>query len=384
MKTKLGKTRKRLEEAKKKKISQDKRVSHLRSDIAKSEKSFDRIEQEIRKEIERQFENESKKEEIERRIKIFEVENAGISDEFGKLLVTLTQESDVREKSAEQRLGELQVMMTKGMKYLENLDQKIEKTRKMDWANQKNARIDRPGNQKLGIGNPSKRRSKSETSATKSWRRLEDLKKQIIQLKRESEALRNNRIKLIEEKDTLQKTMEACQRQADRAAQELRNAENFRISELTQQQRKLQPSILIETRVEKQNKNDVEKREKLREKVELLEKSREEKKEELERIIRRSDYLRRQLRSHSETDLVQFENDKTEKAAELRDLKKTYHEQVMMLNALNRKLQQRVFQREAAMTKANSVVHITTNVREERNREMEELRKEMAETRKKF
>uniref|UniRef100_A0A1I7T9A9 DUF148 domain-containing protein n=2 Tax=Caenorhabditis tropicalis TaxID=1561998 RepID=A0A1I7T9A9_9PELO len=42
-----------------------------------------------------------------------------------------------------------------------------------------------------------------------------------------------------------------------------------------------------------------------------------------------------------------------------------------------KKLQQRVLQRDAAMTKANSVVHLSTNIRDERNREIEELQKEI-------
>ncbi|CAL2030785.1 unnamed protein product [Caenorhabditis brenneri] len=85
---------------------------------------------------------------------------------------------------------------------------------------------------------------------------------------------------------------------------------------------------------------------------------------------RRLEFLKRQLKSYSELGLVQFENEKTEKGAEIRNLKKKWHEHVMTLNALNKKLQQRVLQREAAMTKANSVVHLTTNVRDERNREI--------------
>lgn len=40
------------------------------------------------------MENETKKEEIERRIKIFEVENSGISDEFQKLLISLKEDSE--------------------------------------------------------------------------------------------------------------------------------------------------------------------------------------------------------------------------------------------------------------------------------------------------
>ncbi|EGT54443.1 hypothetical protein CAEBREN_05861 [Caenorhabditis brenneri] len=94
---------------------------------------------------------------------------------------------------------------------------------------------------------------------------------------------------------------------------------------------------------------------------------------------RRLEFLKRQLKSYSELDL--FENEKTEKGAEIRNLKKKWHEHVMTLNALNKKLQQRVLQREAAMTKANSVVHLTTHVRDERNREIEELQKEIAKTR---
>lgn len=96
---------------------------------------------------------------------------------------------------------------------------------------------------------------------------------------------------------------------------------------------------------------------------------------------KRSEFLKRQLKSYSEMDLVRFENEKTEKGAEVRTLKRRWHEQVMTLNALNKKLQQRVLQREAAMTKANSVVHLKTNVREERNREIDELQKEIAKTR---
>ncbi|EGT54201.1 hypothetical protein CAEBREN_05977 [Caenorhabditis brenneri] len=97
--------------------------------------------------------------------------------------------------------------------------------------------------------------------------------------------------------------------------------------------------------------------------------------------LRRLEFLKRQLKSYSELGLVQFENEKTEKGAEIRNLKKKWHEHVMTLNALNKKLQQRVLQREAAMTKANSVVHLTTNVRDERNREIEELQKEIAKKR---
>ena len=51
MKFKLEKTRKKLDEMKKKKIVQDKKIARLRADIAKSEKSFDKVEREIHKEI---------------------------------------------------------------------------------------------------------------------------------------------------------------------------------------------------------------------------------------------------------------------------------------------------------------------------------------------
>uniref|UniRef100_A0A1I7U6A4 JAKMIP_CC3 domain-containing protein n=1 Tax=Caenorhabditis tropicalis TaxID=1561998 RepID=A0A1I7U6A4_9PELO len=167
------------------------------------------------------------------------------------------------------------------------------------------------------------------------------------------------------------------QREADRSAQHLRNSENIRISELTKQERRLQPSIIVESNDEKREKEYLEKKEKLIEKVRELEKTRDEQRDELERIRKKSEFLKRQLRSYSELDLVRFENEKTEKGAELRNLKKRWHEQVMTLNALNKKLQQRVLQREAAMTKANSVVHLSTNVRDERNREIEELQKEI-------
>ncbi|CAI2314338.1 unnamed protein product [Caenorhabditis sp. 36 PRJEB53466] len=377
MKTKLEKTKKKLDEMRKKKIAQDKKIARLRADIAKSEKSFDKVEREIRKEIERQMENETKKEEIERRIKIFEVENSGISDEFQKLLVSLNEDSEMKEKSAEKRLGELTVLMAKGAKYLENLEEKIQNMREMKMDKIPNALSSR------SFKSTRKGRSKSE-KPSRNWRRLEDLKKQIIQLKRESEALAMNKGRVIEEKEGLQKTMEEYERQADRAAQELRNAENSRISELNQQERKLQPSILVESNEEKRAKEDLEKSEKLKEKVKQLEKTTEEQREKLEKIRRRSEFLKRQLKSHNEVDLLQFENEKSEKSAEVRGLKKRWHEQVMTLNALNKKLQQRVLQREAAMTKANSVVYLATNVRDERNREIELLQKEMTETKKKF
>uniref|UniRef100_A0A1I7T9A6 Transposase n=1 Tax=Caenorhabditis tropicalis TaxID=1561998 RepID=A0A1I7T9A6_9PELO len=51
------------------------------------------------------------------------------------------------------------------------------------------------------IESSSKRRSKSynQLKSKKNWNRLEDLKRQIIQLKRESEALRINRTRILEE-----------------------------------------------------------------------------------------------------------------------------------------------------------------------------------------
>ncbi|KAF1768760.1 hypothetical protein GCK72_000573 [Caenorhabditis remanei] len=326
MKSKLEKTKKKLDEMKKKKIVQDKKISRLRADIAKSEKSFDKVEREIHKEIQRQIENESKKEEIERRIKIFEVENSGISDEFQKLLVSLKEDTEGRGKTTEKRTGELEVLISKGAKYLEKLDERIRSLKEM--------KVEKSGN--------------------------------------------------LEIKESLQKTAEEYQREADRSAQNLRNAENIRLSELNRQEKKLQPSIIIESKDEKREKEYLEKKEKLIEKINQLEKSTDEKKEELERIRRRTEFLKRQLKSYSELDLVQFENEKTEKGAEIRNLKRRWHEQVMALNALNKKLQQRVLQREAAMTKANSVIHLTTNVRDERNREIEELQKEMAKTRMKL
>ncbi|EFO90748.1 hypothetical protein CRE_08021 [Caenorhabditis remanei] len=383
MKSKLEKTRKKLDEMKKKKIVQDKKISRLRADISKSEKSFDKVEREIHKEIQRQIENESKKEEIERRIKIFEVENSGISDEFQKLLVSLKEDTEGRGKTTEKRTGELEVLISKGAKYLEKLDEKI--------RNLKEMKVEKSGNLEINIPVPSttvssRRRSKSHDSGrqNENSKRLEELKTQIIQLKRESEALKMSRFRLIEEKESLQKTADEYQREADRSAQNLRNAENIRLSELNRQEKKLQPSIIIESKDEKREKEYLEKKEKLIEKINQLENSTDEKKEELERIRRRTEFLKRQLKSYSELDLVQFENEKTEKGAEIRNLKRRWHEQVMTLNDLNKKLQQRVLQREAAMTKANSVIHLTTNVRDERNREIEELQKEMAKTRMKL
>ncbi|EGT47311.1 hypothetical protein CAEBREN_24377 [Caenorhabditis brenneri] len=378
MKFKLEKTRKKLDEMKKKKIVQDKKIARLRADIAKSEKSFDKVEREIHKEIRRQMENESKKEEIERRIKIFEVENSGISDEFQKLLINLKEDTDGRGKTNEKRIGELEVLVSKGTKYLEKLDEKIKNLKEMKPNEHSELIFPIPS-----IKGSSKRRSKSydQMKSKKNWSRLEDLKKQIIQLKRESEALHMNKTRLLEEKETLQKTADEYQREADRAAQNLRNAENIRISELNRQERKLQPSIIVDSKDEKREKEYIEKKEKLNDKIRQLEKTTDDQKEELERIRRRLEFLKRQLKSYSELDLVQFENEKTEKGAEIRNLKKKWHEHVMTLNALNKKLQQRVLQREAAMTKANSVVHLTTNVRDERNREIEELQKEIAKTR---
>ncbi|PIC50652.1 hypothetical protein B9Z55_001472 [Caenorhabditis nigoni] len=320
MKTKLEKTKKKLDDMKKKKIVQDKKIARLRADISKSEKSFDKVEEEIHKEIQRQMENESKKEEIERRIKIFEVEESGITDEFQKLLASLRSEG--RGKTSEKRIGELEVLMSKGSKYLEVLDQKIQNLKSMNLG-------------KLG----------------------------------------NSEIK-----ESLQKTADECQRDADRAAQNLRNAENLRISELNRQEKKLQPSIIVESKDEKREKEYLDKKEKLYEKIKQLERSTDEQKEELQRIQRRSDFLKRQLTSYNEKDLVRFENEKTEKGAEIRNMKRKWHDQIMTLNALNKKLQQRVLQREAAMTKANSVVPLTTNIRDERNREIEELQKEIQKT----
>uniref|UniRef100_A0A1I7U6C3 FBA_2 domain-containing protein n=1 Tax=Caenorhabditis tropicalis TaxID=1561998 RepID=A0A1I7U6C3_9PELO len=53
------------------------------------------------------------------------------------------------------------------------------------------------------------------------------------------------------------------QREADRSAQHLRNSENIRISELTKQERRLQPSIIVESNDEKREKEYLEKKEKL-------------------------------------------------------------------------------------------------------------------------
>uniref|UniRef100_A0A1I7U6C2 FBA_2 domain-containing protein n=1 Tax=Caenorhabditis tropicalis TaxID=1561998 RepID=A0A1I7U6C2_9PELO len=57
------------------------------------------------------------------------------------------------------------------------------------------------------------------------------------------------------------------QREADRSAQHLRNSENIRISELTKQERRLQPSIIVESNDEKREKEYLEKKEKLIQKV---------------------------------------------------------------------------------------------------------------------
>ncbi|CAO4361132.1 unnamed protein product [Caenorhabditis nigoni] len=384
MKTKLEKTKKKLDDMKKKKIVQDKKIARLRADISKSEKSFDKVEEEIHKEIQRQMENESKKEEIERRIKIFEVEESGITDEFQKLLASLRSEG--RGKTSEKRIGELEVLMSKGSKYLEVLDQKIQNLKSMNLGKLGNSEINlqvpsAKGSTK-GSAAPSRRRSKSHDTgkSNEKSRRLEDLKRKIIQLKRESEALHMSKFRLIEEKESLQKTADECQRDADRAAQNLRNAENLRISELNRQEKKLQPSIIVESKDEKREKEYLDKKEKLYEKIKQLERSTDEQKEELQRIQRRSDFLKRQLTSYNEKDLVRFENEKTEKGAEIRNMKRKWHDQIMTLNALNKKLQQRVLQREAAMTKANSVVPLTTNIRDERNREIEELQKEIQKT----
>uniref|UniRef100_A0A1I7U6B2 Uncharacterized protein n=1 Tax=Caenorhabditis tropicalis TaxID=1561998 RepID=A0A1I7U6B2_9PELO len=60
-----------------------------------------------------------------------------------------------------------------------------------------------------------------------------------------------NRTRILEEKDSLQKVVDDYQREADRSAQHLRNSENIRISELTKQERRLQPSIIVESNDEK-------------------------------------------------------------------------------------------------------------------------------------
>ncbi|CAB04696.2 Coiled-coil domain-containing protein 13 [Caenorhabditis elegans] len=385
MKSKMEKAKKKLDEMKKKKIVQDKKISRLRSDIARSEKSFDKVEKDIHKEIQRQMENETKKEEIERRIKIFEVENSGISDEFQKLLISLKEDSEGRGKTGDRRIGELEVLMAKGTKCLDMMNEKIENLKEMKLDKSDYLQVTTPVLSKKGSAVESRRRSKSNVQNPKeNWKQLEDLKKQIIQLKRESEALHMNKSRLFEEKEALQKTADECQREADRAAQNLRNAENIRISELNRQERKLQPPTLVESKDEKREKEYLEKKEKLAEKIKQIEKSTDEQKTELERIRKRSEFLKRQLKSYSELNLVQFENEKIEKGTEIRMLKKQWHEQIMALNVLNKKLQQRVLQREAAMTKANSVVHLTTNVRDERNREIDELQKEISKTKNKL
>ncbi|CAI5438287.1 unnamed protein product [Caenorhabditis angaria] len=218
LKNKLERIKNKLEDVKKTKIVQDKKIDCLRDDIKESEKSYDKLESEIRREIVRQLESESKKNELERRVKIFEYENWGIQDEFQKLLKSLNEEENCHQTKEQQKIAELELLILKSRNYIREMNEKM-----------------------------------INGSITK-------------------------------------KTKEA-----DKCAFELRNAENIRLSELNQKDRKMKPSILIETKSEKKKKAEMDRKNNLREKIERLEKSNGEQKMENDRLSERTELLNRRL-----------------------------------------------------------------------------------------
>ncbi|CAB3410850.1 unnamed protein product [Caenorhabditis bovis] len=380
MKNRLEKARKKMETVKQKKDAQDKKIARLRDDIAKSEKSYDKIENKIRDEIKRQFENESKKNEIERRIRIFEAENFGLDDEFQKLLIRLNQNDSEQEMDEDKRINELEILLLKGERYLKKL---VEKRNEIKALLNSPDNIVKTSDLELELDLVEKPMESGANSnlekrhSRKAWKEMEQLKRAIIQYKREYEALNASRKRLTEEKEKLEKDLEDEQKNANNAAFELKNAENIRVFEINEESRKLKPSILIETINEKNEKIAAEKKKNFAERNEKLREENQLRRVEIENLKRKIENLERKLQSFSHQDLIEYENLKSAKAGDLRHLKRQYHDGVMTLNLLHKKLKNRVLQREAALTKANSVVHLATNIRNDRNREIEELQKDI-------
>ncbi|CAI4222137.1 unnamed protein product [Auanema sp. JU1783] len=437
----LEKIREEVEDSTRKKTAQDSAIERLRADISLAEESQSLIENLLEKEIDRRINQTSDTVDLKEKVEVFEKENVQIQDEFSKLLNNL-KERDMRitrlESEAEEKKKRIEKLNKMNDEYLEELRKSIERTKSV--LQQENEEIQKCEQFMEIEANTLKKLEKkykdlrekkclkqesdcSEVESDSDFERnlkditrkhgniahkllekkkrissslstrhflagsrgrdsiaIPNMKKAFLNLKREQKALEFKARSLMEKKNLLNSKVENLLKDNERMTADLRKAEEVK-ENLLKEIGSLEALILDGPNENKDKTENERKVELVKEAIRKHLVQNDQLRQKSENLKKDLSALQTKIRMLGNVNVEEAERLREEERASLRRLRNSYGDLMKKAKKRERELELCIIQRESTVNRAQSVVHLVTTVKAERENEIKGIRKRVSDKR---
>ncbi|GMR45153.1 hypothetical protein PMAYCL1PPCAC_15348, partial [Pristionchus mayeri] len=206
---------------------------------------------------------------------------------------------------------------------------------------------------------------------------VEKAKSRNVAAKRRATAMKMAKDRLAIQLDEAEARVGVEREEVKEMAQRLKKLEEDRIEVVRNKEKNAIDSVTVETLETREEKRNAERATELQQQRDLVDFEVRELQSQIEFEEQALHDIRKKLEPYEKMDIVAYEEEKKGHAIELRRLKNYHTDLKKAIREKQKELSLSVVQRESAVDKANSTLNLDTSVRAEREREVEEVQKQI-------